>query len=175
MITPVMLDVSKEEDVNTCASNVAKQIEDRKLGGLFGVLQCAGIAFTAPFEYIPMASFKRQMDVNFYGYIYVAKAFLPLLRRYATPERRGRICFVSSGPVPGPGVPFITSYLAAKWAGDAVIQVYAICFLLCLLNCLCFFRVCSLNLACASFLSTALFFLLESSSLHVLLKKETPC
>ena len=36
--------------------------------------------------------------------------------------RRGRFAFTSSGPLPGPGVPFITSYLAAKWAGDAVIQ-----------------------------------------------------
>jgi NAD(P)-dependent dehydrogenase (short-subunit alcohol dehydrogenase family) len=72
-----------------------------------------------------MSSFKRQMDVNFYGYIYVAKAFLPLVRSAATPDRRGRLCFVSSGPLPGPGVPFITSYLAAKWAGEAVIQVEA--------------------------------------------------
>ncbi len=121
-ITAVQLDVSSEEQVNAAAEALGRQIEERKLGGLFGVLQCAGIAFTAPFEYIPMASFKRQMDVNFYGYVYVAKAFLPLLKRYATPDRRGRICFVSSGPLPGPGVPFITSYLAAKWAGEAVIQ-----------------------------------------------------
>jgi hypothetical protein len=49
-ITPVQLDVSKEEDVNACAAFVAKEIQQRKLGGLYGVLQCAGIAFTAPFE-----------------------------------------------------------------------------------------------------------------------------
>jgi NAD(P)-dependent dehydrogenase (short-subunit alcohol dehydrogenase family) len=121
-ITAVQLDVSSEEQVNAAAQWVEKQMAERKLGGLFGVLQCAGIAFTAPFEYIPIASFKRQIDVNFYGYVYVAKAFLPLLKRSAMPDRRGRICFVSSGPLPGPGVPFITSYLAAKWAGEAVIQ-----------------------------------------------------
>lgn len=71
-----------------------------------------------------MSTFKRQMDVNFYGYIYVAKAFFPLLKKSALAPggRRGRICFVSSGPLPGPGVPFLTSYLGAKWAGEAVIQ-----------------------------------------------------
>jgi len=54
----------------------------------------------------------------------VAKALFPLLKKSVTKPgaRRGRICFVSSGPLPGPGVPFITSYLAAKWAGEAVIQ-----------------------------------------------------
>jgi hypothetical protein len=46
----VILDVSREDDVNQAASFVEKQISDRKLGGLYGVLQCAGIAFTAPFE-----------------------------------------------------------------------------------------------------------------------------
>ena len=139
-VTPLVLDVTREEEVAKAAEFVEKTIAERKLGGLFGVLQCAGflffffffffllpffftgIAFTAPFEYIPMSSFKRQMDVNFYGYVYVARALLPLLKKSARPDRRGRICFVSSGPLPGPGVPFITSYLAAKWAGEAVMQ-----------------------------------------------------
>jgi hypothetical protein len=37
-------------------------------------------------------------------------------------SRRGRFVFVSSGPLPSPGVPFITSYLSAKWAGEALCQ-----------------------------------------------------
>jgi NAD(P)-dependent dehydrogenase (short-subunit alcohol dehydrogenase family) len=71
-----------------------------------------------------MKAFKNQIDVNFYGYVYVAKAFLPIVKEYVLQPgaRRGRFAFVSSGPVPGPGVPFITSYMAAKWAGDALCQ-----------------------------------------------------
>ena len=123
-VTFVQIDVSNEESVERAREFVTKEIKERNVGGLFGVLQCAGIAYTAPFEYIPMSDFKRQMDVNFYGYIYCAKAFLPLMKESVSKSgaRRGRICFVSSGPLPGPGVPFITSYLAAKWAGEAIIQ-----------------------------------------------------
>ena len=58
-----------------------KVIKEKNISGLFGVLQCAGIAYTAPFEYIPMESFRNQVEVNFFGYIYVAKAFLPRLKR----------------------------------------------------------------------------------------------
>jgi len=56
--------------------------------------------------------------------VYVAKAFLPLVKQYTNRpgSRRGRFCFTSSGPLPGPGVPFITSYLGAKWAGEALCQ-----------------------------------------------------
>ncbi len=56
--------------------------------------------------------------------MYVAKAFLPIVKKYVSVEgaRRGRFCFVGSGPLPGPGVPFITSYMGAKWAGEALCQ-----------------------------------------------------
>jgi NAD(P)-dependent dehydrogenase (short-subunit alcohol dehydrogenase family) len=125
-ITPIQVDVSNEESVGKAAKEVEESIDASKGGikGLYGVLQCAGIAYIAPFEYIPMSAFKRQMDVNFYGYAYVCKAFLPMMKKYTTRAggRRGRFCFVSSGPLPGPGVPFITSYLGAKWAGEALCQ-----------------------------------------------------
>jgi len=63
-------------------------------------------------------------QVNYFGYVYVAQAFLPLVKECTSKPgaRRGRFCFTSSGPLPGPGVPFITSYLGAKWAGDALCQ-----------------------------------------------------
>ena len=71
-----------------------------------------------------MSAFKRQIDVNYYGYVYVTKAFLPIVKASVLEpgSRRGRFAFVSSGPLPGPGVPFITSYLGAKWAGEALCQ-----------------------------------------------------
>lgn len=98
-----------------------------------------------------MESFKKQIDVNYYGYVYVTKAFLPLMKADVTKPgaRRGRFAYVSSGPLPGPGVPFMyahacllsvhrllyghlftlvllcfssTSYLGAKWAGEALCQ-----------------------------------------------------
>ena len=125
-VTCVQIDVSDEDSVSAAAKEVKSEIDKSKgkIKGLYGVLQCAGIAYTAPFEYIPMKSFKRQIDVNYYGYVHVAKAFLPIVKEYVQKPgaRRGRFAFVSSGPLPGPGVPFITSYLGAKWAGEALCQ-----------------------------------------------------
>lgn len=125
-ITPLQVDVANEESVKQVAKQVNELIKSSngKIKGLYGVLQCAGIAYTAPFEYIPMSAFKRQIDVNYYGYVYVAKYFLPVVKESVLKPgaRRGRFAFVSSGPLPGPGVPFITSYLGAKWAGEALCQ-----------------------------------------------------
>lgn len=125
-VTCVQIDVSNEDSVKAAAESVQSFIGQSKgvIKGLYGVLQCAGIAYTAPFEYIPMAAIKRQMEVNYFGYVYVTKAFLPLVKAAVTKPgaRRGRFAFVSSGPLPGPGVPFITSYIGAKWAGEALCQ-----------------------------------------------------
>jgi len=125
-VTPLVINVKDEKSVKQAADLVRKEIEssDGKISGLFGVLQCAGISYVAPFEYIPMSMFRDQVEVNYFGYVYVAQAFLPLVKESCAKDgaRRGRFCFTSSGPLPGPGVPFITSYLGAKWAGDALCQ-----------------------------------------------------
>jgi NAD(P)-dependent dehydrogenase (short-subunit alcohol dehydrogenase family) len=113
-ITPLQIDVSNEEAVQQLALTIKSLIQESKgaIKGLYGVIQCAGIAYTAPFEYIPMKAFKKQIDVNYFGYVYVAKYFLPIVKEFVLkPDaRRGRFVFVSSGPLPGPGVPFITRY-----------------------------------------------------------------
>ena len=104
-VTPIQIDVADEASVEKAATQVTQEIQKSKgsISGLFGVLQCAGIAYTAPFEYIPMKAFKRQIDVNYYGYVYVCKAFLPLVKSSVLKpgSRRGRFAFVSSGPLPG--------------------------------------------------------------------------
>jgi NAD(P)-dependent dehydrogenase (short-subunit alcohol dehydrogenase family) len=125
-VTPVEINVKDEGSVAKAQKFVQKCIDSSggAIKGLYGVLQCAGIAYTAPFEYIPLKMFKDQIDVNYYGYVHVCKAFLPMVKAAtsAPGARRGRFAFVSSGPLPGPGVPFITSYMGAKWAGDALCQ-----------------------------------------------------
>ena len=44
-VTPLVLDVTREEEVAKAAEFVEKTIAEKKLGGLFGVLQCAGLFF----------------------------------------------------------------------------------------------------------------------------------
>ena len=68
-ITPIQVDVADEESVEAAAKEVDAAIEGSggAIKGLYGVLQCAGIAYIAPFEYIPIKAFKRQIDVNYYG------------------------------------------------------------------------------------------------------------
>lgn len=125
-VTCLELNVKDDASVKAAADQVRRRIEESggRISGLFGVLQCAGISYVAPFEYIPLDMFRDQVDVNYYGYVRVAQAFLPLVKDSCAKSgaRRGRMCFTSSGPLPGPGVPFITSYLGAKWAGDALCQ-----------------------------------------------------
>ena len=125
-ITPIAIDVANEENVQKAAQLVKDQIDKSNgtIRGLYGVLQCAGIAYTAPFEYMPMKSLRRQIDVNYFGYVHVTKAFLPLVKHYVTQPnaRRGRFAYVSSGPLPASGIPFVTAYLGAKWASEALCQ-----------------------------------------------------
>jgi NAD(P)-dependent dehydrogenase (short-subunit alcohol dehydrogenase family) len=78
--------------------------------GLAAVIGNAGIAVGGPLEYLPVAELRRQFDVNVFGALAVAQAFLPQLR-----ASRGRLVFV--GSVSGRlAVPFIAPYSASKFA-----------------------------------------------------------
>uniref|UniRef100_A0A663DZW8 Hydroxysteroid 17-beta dehydrogenase 2 n=1 Tax=Aquila chrysaetos chrysaetos TaxID=223781 RepID=A0A663DZW8_AQUCH len=79
--------------------------------GLWGVVNNAGVlGFPADGELLPMSTYRRCMEVNFFGAVEVSKTFLPLLRK-----SQGRLVNMSSmaGGIP---LPRYAAYGASKAA-----------------------------------------------------------
>lgn len=108
-IVPVFLDVTDQGQVDAAATRVAA--DD---GGLDGVVNNAGIAKGGPLEYLPLAVWREQLDVNVLGQVAVTKAMLPLIR-----AARGRIVFIGSisGKV---ATMLLGPYCASKFALEAI-------------------------------------------------------
>jgi NAD(P)-dependent dehydrogenase (short-subunit alcohol dehydrogenase family) len=107
-IEPVRLDITDPAQVAAIAERVGSE---RPLAAL---VNNAGIAVNAPVEVIPMAEWRRQLEVNFFGHVSVTQALLPSLLR-----ARGRVVNVSSigGRVVGPT---FGAYAASKFALEAM-------------------------------------------------------
>jgi NAD(P)-dependent dehydrogenase (short-subunit alcohol dehydrogenase family) len=104
-IRPLLLDVTKSE-------SIAASVEVVEASGipLAGIVNNAGIAIAGPLEFLPIDQLRRQFEVNLFGALAVAQAFLPRLR-----ADRGRLVFV--GSVSGRfAVPFIAPYSSSKFA-----------------------------------------------------------
>ncbi|RFU25743.1 hypothetical protein B7463_g10597, partial [Scytalidium lignicola] len=105
-IFPVPLDVSNYDDV----LKAVKAGHD-KFGRIDVVVNNAGYADISSIEDIDINNFQSQMDVNFYGTVYVSKAVAPILRKQGS----GHIFQVSSvgGRLATVG---LGAYQSAKWA-----------------------------------------------------------
>jgi NAD(P)-dependent dehydrogenase (short-subunit alcohol dehydrogenase family) len=121
----VALDVTKPESVTAAVDTVKDHLSTLGVG-LFGIINCAGLGYTGPAEYFPMAFYRNQMEVNFFGYVAVTQALLPLVREATSVagSRRGLVVFVGTGGgVLTPAPALLSAYMASKWAGEAFIQV----------------------------------------------------
>jgi NAD(P)-dependent dehydrogenase (short-subunit alcohol dehydrogenase family) len=108
-IEPVTLDITNDEQV----ARVAEQVEaDGR--PLRAVVNNAGIAINSPVETLPLAEWRRQFEVNFFGQVAVIQVLLPALL-----SAGGRIVNVSSigGRVAGPT---FGAYAGAKFALEAM-------------------------------------------------------
>ncbi|MDH4191276.1 MAG: SDR family oxidoreductase, partial [Betaproteobacteria bacterium] len=86
----------------------------RAFGRIDVLVNCAAIFATVklgPFEEIPVAEWKRLMEVNIMGVALCCKAVAPQMRR----QKTGRIINLASG-APLKGVPFFLHYIASKGA-----------------------------------------------------------
>lgn len=108
-IVPVFLDVTDQAKVGAVANQIAGDA-----GGLDGLVNNAGIARGGPLEYLPLAEWREQLDVNVVGQVAVTKAMLPLIR-----SAGGRIVFIGSigGKV---ATMMLGPYCASKFALEAI-------------------------------------------------------
>jgi NAD(P)-dependent dehydrogenase (short-subunit alcohol dehydrogenase family) len=113
-IVPIRLDITEPDEIEAAAKLVGDALGGWPLTGLFNN---AGTTWPCPIEYLTMADFRRQLEVNLIGHLAVIKAFLPQLRRPG-----GRILATSS---PGAKIaaPFMAGYVAAKAGLEGICAV----------------------------------------------------
>ncbi|MCW3475856.1 SDR family NAD(P)-dependent oxidoreductase [Limobrevibacterium gyesilva] len=93
---------------DTAAVDAAVAQASQDMGGIDGVIYCAGIDLMAPLEAMRDAEWERVLDVNLTGAMRVCRA---ALRHF--PARGGTMVLVSSGAGLRP-LPLRTAYAAAK-------------------------------------------------------------
>jgi NAD(P)-dependent dehydrogenase (short-subunit alcohol dehydrogenase family) len=114
-VRPLRLDVTDRASIDEAAQAVAASGHV-----LRAVVGNAGIAVAGPLEFLPVDELRRQFEINVFGALAVAQAFLPQLR-----VSRGRLVFV--GSISGRlAVPFIAPYSASKFALRALVDAMRI-------------------------------------------------
>ncbi|HEX4735828.1 MAG TPA: SDR family oxidoreductase [Thermoleophilaceae bacterium] len=106
-IEPVIIDVTDDASVAAAAETIRTAAGN---AGLAGLVNNAGIAVAGPLEFVDIAEFQQQLEVNVTGVLRTTQAMLPELRK-----ARGRIVNISSigGRV---AVPLVGPYAASKFA-----------------------------------------------------------
>jgi len=87
-LIPVILDVTKENDIENAFRFISQQTENRPLVAL---MNNAGIAIAEIVEYSNIQMYKNTMDVNAIGHVAVTLKFLPLILK-----SKGRIVNIIS-------------------------------------------------------------------------------
>jgi NAD(P)-dependent dehydrogenase (short-subunit alcohol dehydrogenase family) len=117
-LVPLLLDVTSEGQIQTAIDEVGSTVGN---GGLWALVNNAGIVVAGPIENLASSQWRRQFDVNLFGVADVTRAALPLLRRGVAVHGFGapRIMIVSSigGRV---AQPMVSAYTSSKWAATAM-------------------------------------------------------
>lgn len=109
-LVPLIVDVADGPSIELAAERVRAESP----GGLDGLVNNAGVAYSGPLEFVPLDDFRKQLEVNLVGHLAMTQAMLASLR-----TARGRIVNITSigGVV---ATPFFGPYNASKFALEAL-------------------------------------------------------
>ncbi|TPX62402.1 hypothetical protein PhCBS80983_g00589 [Powellomyces hirtus] len=117
-LRPVQLDVTDWDAVQRFATVLERECPE----GVFCLLNNAGINMGSLFTWTTVEEFRKVMDVNLMGAMYMMKALIPLMRRYVIQNPTGhapRIVNITS--MAGRTVaPILSAYCTSKWALEAL-------------------------------------------------------
>jgi NAD(P)-dependent dehydrogenase (short-subunit alcohol dehydrogenase family) len=110
-ITPIRIDVTDQASIDAAAAEVREAVGD---DGLAGLVNNAGVAVSAPLEFLPVDELRHQLEVNVVGQVAVTQAFIAPIR-----AAKGRI--VNIGSIGGKvAFPLAGAYAASKFAMEAI-------------------------------------------------------
>eukprot|EP00210_Caulerpa_lentillifera_P003739 g3572.t1 len=115
-IKPLILDVTKQDQVDAAFAEVSREVG---AAGLDALVNNAGLGILGPSEFTPVSEFQKQYDINVFGLIRVTQAAMPLLRK----GEPGQIVNVSS-IAPNMNVPFGGVYCPTKGAVDSFSECF---------------------------------------------------
>lgn len=113
-ISPIILDITKKDQIESALLTIEKRVGDH---GLYGLFNNAGIALGGPLELLPLEEIRFQFEVNVVAQISILQSFLPLLRK----AKKARILFTGSQS----GYftkPYVAPYSASKHALEAIVN-----------------------------------------------------
>lgn len=110
-VEALVIDVADGESIARAAAEVGERIGGARLAGL---VNNAGIALGGPQEFLPLADWRKTLEVNVFGLVDTTQKLLPQLVR-----SRGRVVNVSSigGRV---ATPMMGPYVASKFAVEGL-------------------------------------------------------
>lgn len=113
-IIAFVMDVTKDADVKQAHERVSSSLLPGEQ--LWALVNNAGILVQGHLEFLSLADYQRQMEVNYFGVLRVTKQFLPMLRR-----NRGRL--VTIGSAAGLfSFPELSAYCSSKYAIEAIMD-----------------------------------------------------
>ena len=106
---PLILDVNKQETIQSAYKTVQKRCEETDLP-FAGLINNAGVSFSNPVEFSAQEDARWLMDTNFFGVAFTTKEFLPLIRKH-----KSRIIIIGSvlGSRAQPGLAYYSASIFA--------------------------------------------------------------
>lgn len=117
-IHPAVMDVLLHNSIHHCVEHVESVLAGDPDRPLVGVVNNAGYCMISPMELTPDADVRRIFELDFWAYVSVIRAFLPLIKR-----NKGR--FVNIGSYGGfVNPPLWVPYSALKAAIEAMTRAW---------------------------------------------------
>jgi NAD(P)-dependent dehydrogenase (short-subunit alcohol dehydrogenase family) len=110
----IRIDVTDADSVAAAADEVRQTVG---AGGLFGLVNNAGIAVCGPIEFVSIDQWRQQFEVNLFGQVAVTQAMLPLLRRRTERAGLNSARIINIGSITSEiAAPVFGAYSASKFA-----------------------------------------------------------
>merc|ERR1711991_584889 len=120
-ITPLVLDIAKDDEVKEAFKTVSKELKKRDLT-LWHVVNNAGMMPLMAIEVHEDKELRQLFDVNYFGHMAMTRAFLPKLREHHDSGKGDAIISFTTSVLGETTLPFYGAYSSTKFALEGMLD-----------------------------------------------------